>query len=246
MKHSGRVRKLLARWVILTSSVSLLVFLAAGTTRLPSLRNYLAIFSTFLLATMIAIDPGLAGERARGCLTSGASERVSAGAAFLATLAVAAFEIGHLHSLPSVPVSARHASLALFAGAMALEMWAMVENPFFSPEVRLQSERGHKLVASGPYSLMRHPGYLAMLVAIPSSALAIGSWIALVPAAAFCGIIWKRVGKEEQFLLQNLAGYPEYLGKVRGRLLPRMEFRRHPRGNPSSGLASHASEKSRP
>ena len=225
--------------MVLTASVSLLAFLAAGTTRLSSLRNYLATFSAVLLATMIAIDPGLAEERSRVSAKSGASERVSAGAAFLATLAVAAFEIGRLHSIPSVPMSARHASLALFAGAMALEMWAMVENPFFSPEVRLQPERGHKLIASGPYRFMRHPGYLAMLVAMPSSALAIGSWLALAPAAAFCRTIWKRVGQEEEFLLENLAGYPDYLGKVGGRLLPRMEFRRHPRGNPASDLPSH-------
>jgi protein-S-isoprenylcysteine O-methyltransferase Ste14 len=122
---------------------------------------------------------------------------------------------------------------------MTLELWAMVENPFFSPEIRLQSERGHKLVACGPYRLMRHPGYLAMMIAIPSSALAIGSWLALAPAAAFCRTIWKRVGQEEEFLLENLAGYPDYLGKVGGRLLPRMEFRRHPRGNPASDLPSH-------
>src|SRR6185369_1658887 len=140
---------------------------------------------------------------------SGAWERASAGTAFLATLVVAAFEIGHLHSLPSVPVFVRHTGLVLFAGAMTLELWAMVENPFFSPEIRLQSERGHKLVACGPYRLMRHPGYLAMMIAIPSSALAIGSWLALAPAAAFCRTIWKRVGQEEEFLLENLAGYPD-------------------------------------
>ena len=231
--------ELLAQWIIRTASVSLLGFLAAGTTRLPSLRNYLATFSSFLLATMIAVDPGLAEERSHVFAKSGAWERASAGAAFLATLVVAAFEIGHLHSLPSVPVFVRHTGLVLFAGAMTLELWAMVENPFFSPEIRLQSERGHKLVACGPYRLMRHPGYLAMMIAIPSSALAIGSWLALAPAAAFCRTIWKRVGQEEEFLLENLAGYPDYLGKVGGRLLPRMEFRRHPRGNPASDLPSH-------
>src|SRR6202030_1316824 len=125
----------------------------------------------------------------------------------LATLALAASEVGRLHWLPSVPVDARQSSLLLFAGAMALQIWAMVVNPFFSPEIRLQSERGHNLVTSGPYRLLRHPGYLAMLVAVPSSALAIGSCLALVPAAAFCLTILKRVGAEEEFLQQNLVGY---------------------------------------
>jgi len=246
VKSFGRVPKLLARWVIQTLSVSLLLFVAAGTTHLPSLRGYLVTFSGFLLATMLAVDPGLAEERSSTREAGETSGRVSAGLWFLATVVVAALEIGRLHSLPPVPVHARHASLVFFAGAMALQMWAMVVNPFFSPEISLQSERGHKLVACGPYCLLRHPGYLAMLVAIPSSALAIGSWLALAPAAAFCLTILKRVGMEEEFLRRNLAGYPEYLEKVRGRLLPRMDFRRHPRRTLPSDFPFQPSERSRP
>jgi protein-S-isoprenylcysteine O-methyltransferase Ste14 len=126
---------------------------------------------------------------------------------------VAAFDVGRLHWLHSVPLAARWICLVLFARAMALEMWAMIVNPFFAPEIRLQSERGHVLVAGGPYRLLRHPGYLAMLVAVPATALAIGSWLALFPAAGFCLTILKRVGAEEQFLQWNLAGYGEYMGR---------------------------------
>ncbi len=244
MKNPGHLPKLAARWVILTLSISLLLFVAAGTTRLASLRNYLATFSAFLLATMLAIDPGLAKERSSTFEKRGTSGRFAAGLSFLATLAVAALEVGRLHWLHSVPVDARRSCLVLFAGAMALQMWAMVVNPFFSPEIRLQSERGHKLVACGPYRLLRHPGYLAMLVAVPASALAIGSWLALAPAAAFCLTILKRVGAEEEFLQQKLAGYSEYIGRVRGRLFPRMDFRRHPCRNPVSSIfASQGSDR---
>ena len=245
MKPSGRVPMLLARWGFLTLSVSLLLFVTAGTTQLPSLRNYLATFSAFLLATMLAVDPELAEERSSVFEKSGISGRVSASLSFVATLVVAAFEVGHLHWLPSVPVPARHASLVVFAGALVVEMWAMVANPFFSPEVRLQGERGHKLITCGPYRLVRHPGYLAMLVAIPASALAIGSWLALAPAAAFCLTILRRVGKEEGFLLKNLAGYPEYRERVRGRLFPRLDSRIRPRRNLSLRFASQHSDRSR-
>ena len=247
MKNPGHLPKLLARWVVLTVFISLLLFVAAGTTRLPSLRNYLAAFSALQLATMWAIDPGLAKERSSTFEKKGTSGRFAAGLLFLATLMVAAFDVGRLHWLHSVPLDARRGSLLLFAAAMALEMWAMIVNPFFSPEIRLQSERGHKLVACGPYRLLRHPGYLAMLVAIPSSALAIGSWLALVPAAAFCLTILKRVGAEEEFLQQKLAGYREYMGRVGGRLFPRLLFRRQPRRNPvSSNFASQGSDRRSP
>jgi len=57
-------------------------------------------------------------------------------------------------------------------------------NRFFVPQIRIQSERGHGVVSSGPYSFVRHPGYAGTLVAMPASALALGSWWALVPAVA--------------------------------------------------------------
>jgi protein-S-isoprenylcysteine O-methyltransferase Ste14 len=66
-----------------------------------------------------------------------------------------------------------------------------------------------------------------MLIAVPTTALAIGSWVALIPAAAFCLMIWKRVRAEEEFLQKSLAGYSEYIGRVRGRLFPRVDFHRH-------------------
>ena len=86
------------------------------------------------------------------------------------------------------------AGLALIAAANALQTWAMVVNPFFSPEIRLQPDRGQSLITRGPYRLLRHPGYLAKLLSVPASALAIGSCLALVPAAASCLVILKRVG----------------------------------------------------
>lgn len=231
MKNLGYLLKLIARWAILTFSISVLLFVTAGTTRLPSLRNYLATFSAFLLATMFAIDPGLAKERSSTFEKGGPPGRFAAGLSFLATPVLAALEVGRLDWFRSVPVDVRRSSLLLFAGAMALQMWAMIVNPFFSPEIRLQPERGHRLVACGPYRLLRHPGYLAMLVAAPATALAIGSWLALLPAAAFCLVIVKRVGTEQEFLERNLPGYSEYMTRVRGRLLPWVDFRRHPGRN---------------
>jgi protein-S-isoprenylcysteine O-methyltransferase Ste14 len=226
LNNTGYLLKLIARWAILTFSISVLLFVTAGTTRLPSLRNYLATFSAFLLATMLGIDPGLAKERSSTLEKGGPPGSFAAGLSFLATLVLAALEVGRLEWFHSVPVDVRRTSLLLFAGAMALQMWAMIVNPFFSPEIRLQPERDHRLVACGPYRLLRHPGYLAMLVAVPATALAIGSWLALVPATAFCLVIVKRVGLEEEFLQRNLPGYSEYMTRVRGRLIPGIDFRR--------------------
>jgi protein-S-isoprenylcysteine O-methyltransferase Ste14 len=216
------------RWAGGTLSVSLLLYLAAGSTGHPSLRNYLMTFSALLLATMFSVDPGLAEERSRPAERATTPGRFATGLWFLATLLVAALDIGRLHWFDSVSGDMRTGSLMLFGAATTLQLWAMLVNPFFSPEIRLQSEREHQLVTCGPYRLLRHPGYLAMLISVPASALAIGSWLALVPAAAFCLVILKRVRAEEEFLQKNLAGYCDYMRQVRGRLFPRIVVRQRP------------------
>jgi protein-S-isoprenylcysteine O-methyltransferase Ste14 len=114
----------------------------------------------------------------------------------------------------------RIAALVTFALATLTEAWAMAVNPFFSPVVRIQSERGHHLVTTGPYRFVRHPGYFAMMIAMPASALAIGSWLALVPGLTFGGLIVRRTWHEDQFLRARLGGYAEYARKVRYKLVP--------------------------
>lgn len=36
----------------------------------------------------------------------------------------------------------------------------MVVNPFFEKTVRIQTDRGHRVIDTGPYAYMRHPGYM--------------------------------------------------------------------------------------
>lgn len=115
----------------------------------------------------------------------------------------------------------RDAALIAFVLGGLLQTWAMIVNPFFSPTVRLHTERGHHVVADGPYRLMRHPGYLAMLVAVPASAIALGSWLALIPAAAFVLVVLQRIRTEERFLHKHLPGYADYAHRVPGILIPR-------------------------
>lgn len=79
-------------------------------------------------------------------------------------------------------------------------------NPFFSPVVRLQTECGHRVIEAGPYKFMRHPGHFAMSVSIPASALAIGSWFALVPAIGSVLVVSRRARLEDEFLMWNLSG----------------------------------------
>ena len=92
------------------------------------------------------------------------------------------------------------------------------ENSFASATI--ESAADQRVISTGPYALMRHPMYVAALVMLLGVSPALGSWwgvpivIAILPA-----LIW-RLTDEERFLVQNLAGYREYQGRVRYRLLP--------------------------
>jgi protein-S-isoprenylcysteine O-methyltransferase Ste14 len=76
------------------------------------------------------------------------------------------------------------------------------------------------VVDSGPYSVVRHPGYAGMLVGMPCAGLALGSFISLALGIVLSLMIVRRVRFEDAFLRTNLEGYSEYAARVRQRLLP--------------------------
>jgi protein-S-isoprenylcysteine O-methyltransferase Ste14 len=86
--------------------------------------------------------------------------------------------------------------------------------------VRIQRERGHHVVTTGPYSFVRHPGYVGWLVLWGGSTLMFGSLWAFIPSVLACAVILVRTALEDRTLQRELAGYAEYSRRVRYRLLP--------------------------
>ena len=205
---------------MLTSLLSAILFIAAGSTAIPSLRDYVAVLSALLLFTMVAVDPELARERARPAGRDiDPGSRTASGFLFLVTVIFAALDVGRLHQSDSVPPSWQLAAIVVFAAALILQAAAMIVNPFFSPALRIQAERGHSVIIRGPYRFLRHPGYLAMLLAVACiSALAIGSWLAVIPALTFSAVIIRRTAIEDCFLKAHLPGYNRYMFRVRYRV----------------------------
>jgi len=99
-------------------------------------------------------------------------------------------------------------------------LMALRENRFFSSVVRIQKDRGHRVVDSGPYSIIRHPGYLAGIIGSPSYAVMLGSLWALVPAGVIMVLFAARTCMEDSALKKELEGYAEYTQRVKYRLLP--------------------------
>ena len=218
--------KILMRWAFLTVLVVLGSFLVAGTTHLGMLNTYLVVFAPSLLVMMLAIAPQINQEH--GQAEQGGSDiraRLALVLFFLATIFAAALDVGHLHLSNGVPVVLGIIALVMFVAASAFQAWAMSVNSFYSPVIHIQAERGHSVVTQGPYGMLRHPAYFANIIAVPASALAIGSWIALIPAAVCCAITVWRARREDEFLKQHLDGYTDYMKRVPGGVLPHISFR---------------------
>jgi protein-S-isoprenylcysteine O-methyltransferase Ste14 len=96
----------------------------------------------------------------------------------------------------------------------------MRENRFFSSVVRIQRERGHYVITTGLYRLVRHPGYLGSVVAMFALPFALTSYWALIPAVITNIISLIRIVLEDNTLKRELEGYSQYTEKVRHRLIP--------------------------
>ena len=94
-------------------------------------------------------------------------------------------------------------------------------NKFFETTVRIQTDRGHTVIDSGPYAIVRHPGYVSgFLVFIGMPPFKLGSFWALIPAVMVCMLLVVRTIWEDRTLRDELSGYEEYAQRVRYRLIP--------------------------
>lgn len=108
----------------------------------------------------------------------------------------------------------------LFLSGSTLINWAMLENKHFEPTVRIQKDRNHQVISTGPYALIRHPGYLAGILWNTSMPLILGSQIALYGLIMYLILIILRTYLEDETLKKELDGYKEYTTQVRYRLIP--------------------------
>lgn len=124
------------------------------------------------------------------------------------------------HWSDRIPGAGEVAGVALMVAGYALVSWAMFSNRFFSGLVRIQKERGHKVVVGGPYRYLRHPGYLGMIAFTLATPLILNSMWAFVPAVLATAIAMVRTALEDRTLRVELEGYADYAQRVRNKLVP--------------------------
>jgi protein-S-isoprenylcysteine O-methyltransferase Ste14 len=205
-------------------AIAVILFLSAG--RLTWLEAWAYLFICLLNVSfnafyMLRHDPGLINERGKAGENAKSWDKVI-GMIYtflqMATFLVAGLDFRFGWS--KVPLILEIVGGLGFALAMAFVSWVMTANPFLSTIVRIQDDRGHYTVTSGPYRFVRHPMYSGLFFSFLATALLLGSWWALVPAVLDCILFIVRTTLEDKSLQNELPGYRDYAQKVRNRLIP--------------------------
>ncbi len=204
----------------------LALFVAAGTAVWPAGWAFLVLFLGFTLVLtrwLLRYNPGLLKERMTGI---GKPDQPAWDKAFF--VAVEALFLAWLVLMPLDAVRFRWSQMPGWlqaAGAVLLLCSFYVffltfrENPYLSPAVRIQSERGQTVISTGPYRYVRHPMYAGVIPFIVGTTFLLGSWYGLLGLILVAGIAFRAV-REERILRQELPGYETYMARVKYRLIP--------------------------
>jgi len=203
------------------------LFLGAGTLAWPAGWLFVIFFVGWAIATSLMLlrhDPALLEERAKGIFQQGQPlwDRLVLSAVtilWLAWLVLIGLDAKRFH-WSDVPLWVQALGLAGVLAAMSVLFLVFRTNPFVVTVVRLQSERGQRVVSTGPYAIVRHPMYAAVLLLFFAAPLMLGSWWGLLGALALSGVLVLRTILEDRTLQQGLPGYADYARQVRYRLVP--------------------------
>jgi protein-S-isoprenylcysteine O-methyltransferase Ste14 len=220
----------LAKWLralVGTLVYGALVFVPAGTLRWVEGWVLLGLLLGSGVRTVVILrrgDPGLLDERSGGIYRAGQPlwDRVWLSIfmlSYFSWIGVGGWDAVR-HEWSHVPVWIEVlGGLAVVAG-LEVVLRVFRENSFASPTVRIQQERGQVLVDTGPYAVVRHPMYAAMLLLFPGGSLLLGSLASLVLSLVLLTLLVVRIPGEERVLHDGLDGYAEYCTRVRHRLIP--------------------------
>ena len=215
-------------FVLYTLLFPAVIFLAGGTLRWPAGWWYygLSVGATIISRLIVArVNPDQLTERGTGMAADNAKswDRTLSMLVGFVIPVVALVVIGLDHRgswSPVFPSWVSPFAIILLTFGYALATWAFVVNKFFSGVVRIQHDRGHHVISSGPYRFVRHPGYLGGLFSIIATPILLGSLWGFVPVVVYMAVLITRTALEDRTLQEELPGYWEFSKKTRYRLLP--------------------------
>jgi protein-S-isoprenylcysteine O-methyltransferase Ste14 len=220
------IAKLLLQNVIWIAAMGALLFVPAGTLQWPAAWVFLATIAILGVAGglwLARTDPALLAERLRPMMQKdqpAADKKFMLAFGVVALIWFLAIGLDQRYHASEVPLALQALGWAMLVLSTAFIMWVMRENSFAAPVVKLQSERGHRVVSTGPYAWVRHPMYSAIVLFFVGAPLLLGSWWGVAMSPLFVALFAIRAGIEERALLAGLPGYADYMARVRYRLVP--------------------------
>jgi protein-S-isoprenylcysteine O-methyltransferase Ste14 len=220
------IAKLILQTLLYIAGMGALLFIAAGTWHWPAAWVFLAAMTVLGLGSGVWLaktDPALLAERMRPMMQDAqplADKKFMLVFGAAALVWFVAIGLDKRFDASDVPTALQALGLAMLVGSTATIMWVMRENSFAAPVVKVQAERGHRVIDTGPYAYVRHPMYSGTALFFFGMPLLLGSWWGVVLAPLFVGLFAIRSGIEERTLLAGLPGYANYTAKVRYRLVP--------------------------
>lgn len=220
--------RVLVRFGLMVVVQCAILFISAGTVRWPMAWVYVGMTLLFTAGSrilLLRLHPDLAEERAGYAKKADAKTWDKAIMPLIAIYGpLAMLIVAGLNRRfgwpPVLPLWLQIAALTAAVLGIVFSTWALLANRFFSGVVRIQHDRGHTVVTTGPYRFVRHPGYAGGVVANLALALMLGSAWALIPAGLVVCLTIVRTALEDRTLREELPGYAEYLERTRYRLVP--------------------------
>jgi protein-S-isoprenylcysteine O-methyltransferase Ste14 len=213
-----------AVWLVILGAI---LFLSAGTLNWPEAWALLVGSGGLGLVSALIIarhDPQLMRERMRGPIQSEQKPWDKALLAVVFVLCIAMFVVAGLdavrYHISNMPVWLEVLGAASIALAIYIFHVVMRTNSYATAVVRIQDERGHQVISTGPYAFVRHPMYSGAVLYFLGIALLLGSWYAVAIAVVLIALFGLRAVWEENTLIAELPGYAAYAERVRYRLVP--------------------------
>jgi protein-S-isoprenylcysteine O-methyltransferase Ste14 len=216
-------KKAMVRLPILLIVVAAALFLSSGRIDWWMAWIYIGLMIVHMVIILSLIDPDLIEERTKIKKDAKKWDRIivllMVWVGPLAALIVAGLDMRHGWTLP-LSLTLQILGIVFIVLGYVLGEWAMVKNRFFSAVVRIQKDRGHKVITDGPYHYIRHPGYVAGILGALGTPLLLGSYWAYIPFGFMIVVIVIRTALEDRTLHNELEGYREYASETRYRLFP--------------------------
>ena len=211
--------------IVITAAIGAILFGAAGTIHWFGAELFLATILAcgLVMQTWLALrDPDLFRERSRLRREKNPREHtilLFVNVYYVLWLGLMGLDI-RWHGATHLPVWVNIAgAIAIMAGFLGT-MRVFAENSFASGLVRIQNDRGQRVIETGPYAIVRHPMYAVVLVTYVAVPFTLGCAAGLWGVPALVLLLALRTIAEERLLQDELAGYRAYMTRVRYRFIP--------------------------